>query len=205
MFSLSATRMGNIELLIRGFNDINMERNNYEVNFGSVIAMLGCPVAVFSSSTYYSSWSNGEVKLKWINAINLLQKLNWNQNLFAHITNHYTKYLLITANIDWHSPKQPSFKAINIFIFFMQLERKPLRTVNRIFATSLRYHKFEISCCVSSSFVSVISVLLCSLNYRLHFLMTWYDICFSYIVFFSFVCNCFLLFFLNRYNQSSFN
>ena len=125
MFSLSATRKGNIELLIRGFNDINMERNNCEVNFGSVIAMLGCPVAVFSSSTYYSSWSNGEVKLKWINAINLLQKLYWNQNLFAHITNHYTKYPLITANIDWHSPKQPSFKAINIFIFFMQLERKP--------------------------------------------------------------------------------
>ena len=55
MFSLSATRKGNIELLIRGFNDINMERNNCEVNFGSVIAMLGCPVAVFSRTTYSSS------------------------------------------------------------------------------------------------------------------------------------------------------
>ena len=40
-----------------------------------------------------------KVKSKRTNAINPLQKFDWNQNLFVHITNHHNlKYLFITAN-----------------------------------------------------------------------------------------------------------
>ena len=47
---------------------------------------------------------------------------------------------------------------------------------------------------VQSCFVSVVSILLCCLNYTGHLLMTWRNMCFSYVVFFSFVRNSFSLF-----------
>ena len=54
---------------------------------------------------------------------------------------------------------------------------------------------------VRSCFVSVSSILLCNVNYTEHLLKNWCNMCFSYAVFLSFVCNTF--FFLDRDNQIS--
>ena len=47
VFSLSTTHKGNIYLIIRSFTDVNkvIRKEITVFKFGSVIAMLGCPLA----------------------------------------------------------------------------------------------------------------------------------------------------------------
>ena len=47
VFSLSTTRKGNIKLIIRSFADVNkvIRKEIIVFKFGSVIVMLGCPLA----------------------------------------------------------------------------------------------------------------------------------------------------------------